>query len=306
MGGAPSGRRGRQQAYSDAAIQACLTLKVLFGLPLRQTTGFAASLLECNGLDWSVPDYSTLCRRQRTLLIAIPYKGSAGPLHLLIDSTGIKVEGEGEWNARKHGGPKRRLWRKIHIGVDEQTLEIRGPSRLRAAALVMRPCCLTYSPRPRQIKSSAASLRTVLTIHENATMQSRSVMRMPSYLRVRTPGCGNLTRPVPDPQRSRPVVKVSGQSLVAEPDRLPPPQPRRDKDALCETSRSTPLGARLRPSGCGDPNPGSHPKRLHSDWHTTYRRCRLNPFGVRGSLTAGLFVQQSLAGQEQKQEGEQK
>src|SRR5680860_825074 len=122
----PSGHRGRQQAYSDAAIQTCLTLKVLFGLPLRQTVGFVESLLELVGLDWTVPDYSTLCRRQRTLAVAIPYRGSAGPLHLLVDSTGIKAEGEGEWNARKHGGAKRRLWRKIHIGIDEQTLEIRA------------------------------------------------------------------------------------------------------------------------------------------------------------------------------------
>ncbi|PVZ48384.1 IS5 family transposase [Thalassobacter stenotrophicus] len=121
-----SGRRGRQKTYSDAAIQACLTLKVLFGLPLRQTTGFVESLLKRVELDWSVPDFSTLCRRQKTLSVAIPYKGSAGPLHLLVDSTGIKAEGEGEWNARKHGGPKRRLWRKIHIGVDEETLEIRA------------------------------------------------------------------------------------------------------------------------------------------------------------------------------------
>lgn len=121
-----SGRRGRQQTYSDAAIQACLTLKVLFGLPLRQTTGFVESLLKLVGLDWAVPDFSTLCRRQRTLSVALPYRGSAGPLHLLIDSTGIKAEGEGEWYARKHGGSKRRLWRKIHIGIDEQTLEIRA------------------------------------------------------------------------------------------------------------------------------------------------------------------------------------
>lgn len=123
---APSGERGRQQPYSDAAIQACLTLKVLFGLPLRQTTGFIASLLKPVGLDWSVPDFSILCRRQKALSLATPYQGSAGPLHLLIDSTGIKAEGEGEWNARKHGRPKRRLWRKIHIGIDEQTLEIRA------------------------------------------------------------------------------------------------------------------------------------------------------------------------------------
>ena len=89
---APSGRRGRQQAYSDGAIQACLTLKVLFGLPLRQTTGFVESLLRLVGLDWSVPDFSTLCRRQRTLSVAIPYKGSAGPLHLLIPSRCCKQQ----------------------------------------------------------------------------------------------------------------------------------------------------------------------------------------------------------------------
>ncbi|PYG24682.1 DDE family transposase [Pelagimonas varians] len=122
----PSGKRGRQQNFSDAAIQACLTLKVLFGLPLRQTTGFVQSLLQLIGLDWAVPDFSTLCRRQRTLNVSLPYRGGTGPLNLLIDSTGIKAEGEGEWNARKHGGSKRRIWRKIHIGIDEETLEVRA------------------------------------------------------------------------------------------------------------------------------------------------------------------------------------
>lgn len=78
------------------------------------------------GLDWAVPDFSTLSRRQKTLKVNIHYRGSDGPLHLLIDSTGIKVEGEGEWNARKHGATKRRIWRKIHIGIDEKSLEIRA------------------------------------------------------------------------------------------------------------------------------------------------------------------------------------
>ena len=122
----PNGKRGRQQQFSDAAIQTCLTLKVLFGMPLRQTTGFVQSLLQLVGLDWSVPDFSTLCRRQKTLNVSLPYRGGAGPLNLLIDSTGIKAEGEGEWNARKHGGSKRRIWRKIHIGIDEETLEVRA------------------------------------------------------------------------------------------------------------------------------------------------------------------------------------
>ena len=122
----PTGKRGRQPVYSDAAVQTCLTMKVLFGMALRQTTGFIESLLRLIGLDWDVPDFSTLSRRQKTLAVNIPHRASQGPLHLLIDSTGIKVEGEGEWNARKHGGPKRRVWRKIHIGIDEQTLEIRA------------------------------------------------------------------------------------------------------------------------------------------------------------------------------------
>ncbi|BCI66332.1 IS5 family transposase [Acetobacter aceti] len=120
------GRRGRRQSYSDAAIQTCLTLKVLFGFALRQTTGFVESLLHLVGLAWSVPDFSTLSRRQETLTVDSPYRGSDGPLHLLIDSTGIKVEGEGEWHRRKHGGSKRRIWRKLHIGVDEGSLEIRA------------------------------------------------------------------------------------------------------------------------------------------------------------------------------------
>ncbi len=123
---APTGKRGRQPDYSDVAIQTCLTMKVLFGMALRQTTGFVDSLLRLIGLDWVVPNFSTLSRRQKTLKVNIPYRGSDGPLHLLVDSTGIKVEGEGEWNARKHGGSKRRVWRKIHIGIDEKSLEIRA------------------------------------------------------------------------------------------------------------------------------------------------------------------------------------
>ena len=123
---APSGKRGGQAIHGDAAIQACLTIKVFFGPPPRQTTGFVASLLKLAGLHWPVPDHSTLRRRQKTLAVQLPYRDSGGPLHLLIDSTGIKVRGEGEWHARKHGGARRRVWRKVHLAVDEATLEVRG------------------------------------------------------------------------------------------------------------------------------------------------------------------------------------
>lgn len=91
-----TGKRGRQRAFSAAAIQVCLTMKVLFGMPLRQTTGFVESFLRLADLDWKVPDVSTLCRRHKTLSVAIPYRGGTGPLHLLIDASGIKAEGEGE------------------------------------------------------------------------------------------------------------------------------------------------------------------------------------------------------------------
>ena len=73
----PSGKRGRSRTFSDAAIQTCLTMKVLFGMALRQTTGFVESLLRLTGLDWDVPDFSTISRRQRTLAVNIPYRGAA-------------------------------------------------------------------------------------------------------------------------------------------------------------------------------------------------------------------------------------
>ena len=87
------GRPGRPPTFSDAAIQFCLSIKVLFRLPLRQTAGMVASLLRQAGLDWPVPDASTLCRRQKTLAVQIPYRRADGPLNLLVDSTGIKFLG---------------------------------------------------------------------------------------------------------------------------------------------------------------------------------------------------------------------
>ena len=123
---APSGRRGRPATFSDAAIQTCLMLKALFGLPLRQTTGLVESLLKLAKLNWPVPDFSTLCRRQKDLTVSIPYRPSTGALHLLIDSTGIKAMGEGEWSCRKHGASRPRQWCKVHLGIDAETLEIRA------------------------------------------------------------------------------------------------------------------------------------------------------------------------------------
>lgn len=123
------GRPGRPPVFSDAAIQFCLSIKVLFKLPLRQTSGMVASLLRLSGLDWPVPDFSTLCCKQKTLAVQIPYRRADGPLNLVVDSTSVKFLGEGEWQARKHGVQGRRQWRKVHLAMDTATSDTRAVSR---------------------------------------------------------------------------------------------------------------------------------------------------------------------------------
>ena len=120
------GKQGRNQTYSDTAIQCCLMIKLLFRLSLRMVTGFVQSLIKLSGLDWTAPDYSTLCRRQKHIDIAISYQKSSDGLHLLVDSTGLKFLGEGEWKRKKHGAEYRRQWRKLHIAIDAKTLQIRA------------------------------------------------------------------------------------------------------------------------------------------------------------------------------------
>ncbi|THU02832.1 IS5 family transposase [Lampropedia puyangensis] len=121
-----SGKRGSHQKYSEAAIQFCLTIKRLFGLALRQTLGLVESLLQLAGLNWPLPDFSTVCRRQKDLQVNERYQASQGALNLLVDFTGIKFLGEGEWKAKKHGAERRRQWRTVHLGIDANTLQIRA------------------------------------------------------------------------------------------------------------------------------------------------------------------------------------
>lgn len=121
-----AGRPGRPPVFSDAAVQFCLMVKVLFGLPLRQTTGMVASILKLADLDWPVPDFSTLSRRQGKITVQITNRRGPGPLNLLVDSTGIKFLGDGEWLARKHGTHRRRQYRKVHLAMDTATGDIRA------------------------------------------------------------------------------------------------------------------------------------------------------------------------------------
>src|SRR5829696_3843312 len=122
---APRTSRGGQASYSDLAIATALTLRGVFRLALRQTEGLIGSVLQLLNLDLAVPDHSTLSRRAATLKLPKPRSGlGCGPVHLLVDSTGLKLCGLGEWLVEKHGTKARRSWRKLHIGRDADTGQI--------------------------------------------------------------------------------------------------------------------------------------------------------------------------------------
>ncbi len=115
--------RGGQAKYSDLAIATALTLRAVFRLALRQTEGLIGSILQLLGLDLAVPDHSTLSRRAETLEVPRPKAGSE-PVHLLVDSTGLRLCGPGEWLIEKHGSKRRRGWKVLHLATDADTGQI--------------------------------------------------------------------------------------------------------------------------------------------------------------------------------------
>jgi hypothetical protein len=121
-----TGKRGAPTLYSNIAIQTCLTMKEVFHLDLRKTEGFISSLFEIKGLNLRVPDHSTLSLRAKNLSVSLKDgKKPKKPItDIVIDSTGVKVYGEGEWKVRQHGKAKKRTWRKIHVSVDPETGDI--------------------------------------------------------------------------------------------------------------------------------------------------------------------------------------
>ncbi len=122
---APRTTPGGQPWYSPLAILTGLTVRAVFRLALRQTEGLIGSIIGLLGLELRVPDHSTLSRRVKTLEVPRPQPRRDGePLHLLMDSTGLRLCGAGEWLLEKHGTKTRRSWRKLHIGVDAETSQI--------------------------------------------------------------------------------------------------------------------------------------------------------------------------------------
>ena len=114
----PTGKRGAPMKYSDQAIQTLLVLKATFNLVYRSLEGFAHSLMALMNLDYEVPDHTQISRRAKTLQIEIPRRARHEPIHVVVDSTGLKIYGEGEWKVRKHGTSQRRRWIKVHLATD--------------------------------------------------------------------------------------------------------------------------------------------------------------------------------------------
>ena len=152
---------GAPKVYSDTAIQCALILKSVFQLSLRSTQGFVSSLLELLRLDLPVPDYSTLSRRQSSLATFLTVSPSSRPRHVVVDATGLRVYGSGEWHVRKHRHGRRRAWRKLHLGVDERTKEIVAVEVHRAGSTTVvccRPCWIRF--RVASFKSRATGPMT--------------------------------------------------------------------------------------------------------------------------------------------------
>jgi hypothetical protein len=268
----PDGKPGRPAVFCDAAIGFCLTIKVLFKLPLGQTTGMVASLVQMAGLDWAVPDYTTLCRRQKTLAVQIPYRRADGPLNLLVNSTGIKFFGDGDgalswfagkplpgnkWQARKHGVQGRRQWRKVDLAMDTATSDIRAveftPSSDGDGTVL--PALLDQIPEGEEIGAVTAPSRDIASrcpagqwtapmTRAVATLPSSTGRPFQSYRSERTAGRGKRTA---RPQSSgtkpcAPPGTMAGRSGSAGPDTM--------QEAASRRNLSSFARKRLPVSGC--------------------------------------------------------
>ena len=119
-----TGRRGASRKYSDVAVETVAVIKSVYGLAGRQATGMVTSIFKLMEVNLQVPEHSTVSRRLASLEVKLPVLPRESARHVVIDATGIKIYGEGEWKTRQYGISKRRTWRKLHLAVDEQTGEI--------------------------------------------------------------------------------------------------------------------------------------------------------------------------------------
>jgi hypothetical protein len=235
-----TGRRGASQLYSDTAIATVATLKSVFHLAGRQAQGFVESVFQLMNIPLPVPDHSTVSRRLSALSVSIPVQPQSRARHVVVDSTGVKVYGEGEWKARQHGVGKRRTWRKLHLGIDEST----GESMV---AEVTTNDCHDSEILPSLLEGIAGEMAQVsgdgaydtFACHE-AIAQRGAAATIPPRHDARPPlSMEYLTRPTPGTKScnvlSRWIVRTGGKRAAITVGLLLKP--------LCFVSRS-PLGAR--------------------------------------------------------------
>jgi hypothetical protein len=144
---------GRPFKFSDLAIECMLTLRELFRLPYRQTEGFGRSLAQLMGANIPIPDFTSLAKRAATLDVKIKLGKRTGPIDVVVDSTGLKVFGEGEWKVRKHGKSKHRTWRKIHLVVNAATQEIEAEALTENSSIDADPVAEMLEQIPQPIES---------------------------------------------------------------------------------------------------------------------------------------------------------
>jgi hypothetical protein len=203
--------------------------------------------------------------------VHIPFRGSQGPLHLLTDSIGIK--GEDEWNTRKHDGQKRRVWRNIHIRIDEQTLEVRVVTVTSndVGYVPILPELLNQIPLDHEIASVTA---------DGAYDTRKATMQVPNVALLMS--------------ATRYYGRRNTWALRFGDDRVDKTaEPRRNENALCEAVFAMPYGARLRSSGRGVPGSGGRLERLHPPRHPRHEGRGIGPPGRRGISAVKQFAQYS-------------
>src|SRR3954470_7615096 len=204
--------RGGQPWYSPLAILTALTLRALFRLGLRQSEGLIGSILRLLGLELAVPDHTTLSRRAATLEVPRARSGSSGQLHLLVDSTGLKLGGSGEWLVEKHGTKTRRAWRKSHLGVDAET------GRIEAAELTTSDADdgSRVGPLLDQVGRAVASL-TGDGAYDREDVYGTVAERHPEAAVVVPPRKDAVSSEAPDPE---PTQRDRHLQLITERGRL--------------------------------------------------------------------------------------
>src|SRR5471032_463661 len=284
----------QDMCWYEAAIQFCLTIKGLFNLALRQATGMAQSLLKLAGLDWEVPDFSTVSRRQKYLSLEISANATTTGLQLLVDSTGIKMLGEGEWKTKKHGTDYRRQWRKMHLGIDATTLEIR--------AIEVTDNATGDAPMLSHLLDQIGTNEVIASVSGDGAYDTKgchdAIARRGAHAVIPTRKNG---KPWKD---HRPGAAARNDMLHAAPwssdmeemERLPSAQSGGNQDALLQAARRTGDGARFRPPGRRATSARRHPQSLHPTRHSNDGGHGITPPGVRGISLSAYLCNKALLG----------